>query len=108
MPGFYTREARPQLYENEVKVTVPAGSVMAYSMRTFHRGTPFIADAGRIVGFLTYARAAWKWLGIVGWSQQAIRPDFSAWIETATPHERTLFGFPPPADSYWTLDRRDT
>ena len=75
---------------------------MAYSMRTFHRGTPFIADAGRIVGFLTYAPAACKWLGIVGWSQRAIRPDFSAWIETASPHERTLFGFPPPGHSYWT------
>tara|TARA_Y100001934_G_scaffold122474_1_gene149605 strand:+ start:327 stop:1217 length:891 start_codon:yes stop_codon:yes gene_type:complete len=102
VPGSFTREKRPELYEKEVKVTVPAGSVLAYSMRTFHRGTPFFADAGRIVGFLTYAPAAWKWLGIVGWSQEAIRPDFRTWIEAATPEERTLFGFPPPGHSYWT------
>ena len=43
-PAHYTREERPAIYDNEVRVTVPAGSVLAYSMRTFHRGTPFRAD----------------------------------------------------------------
>jgi hypothetical protein len=105
-PAHYAREERPDLYDNEVKVTVPAGSLLAYSMRTFHRGTPFLKDVGRIVQFITYAPAAWKWLGIVGWSVEAIRPEFRNWIESATPEERTTMGFPPPRHSYWTDETR--
>ncbi len=101
-PAHYTREQRPQLYEHEEKVVVPAGSLLIYSMRTFHRGTPFNKDAGRLAQFITYAPAAWKWLGIVGWSAQAIKPEFRAWIETATPKQRELLGFPPPGHAYWT------
>ena len=40
-PSRYKREDRPTLYDNEVKVIVPAGSLFVYSMRTFHRGTAF-------------------------------------------------------------------
>ena len=101
-PAHYSREARPALYDNEVPVIVPAGSLFIYSMRTFHRGTPFRTDAGRLAQFITFAPAAWKWLGIVGWSAQAIKPEFRAWVEEATPEQRELFGFPPPGHRYWT------
>ncbi len=101
-PAHYRRAERPALYDNEVRVIVPAGSLLIYSMRTFHRGTPFLAEGGRLAHFVTFAPAAWKWLGIVGWSAQAIKPAFRAWIETATPAERELLGFPPPGHSYWT------
>ena len=47
VPAHYTREQRPSIYDNEVKVVVPAGSLFIYSMRTFHRGTAFLADGGR-------------------------------------------------------------
>ena len=101
-PMFFSREQRPDIYENEVKVTVPAGGLLIYSMRTFHRGTPFLAEGGRIGQFVTYAPAAWKWLGIVGWSAQAIRPEFRQWVSKATTEERCLLGFPEPGHSYWT------
>ena len=101
-PAHYAREERPGIYDNEVHVTAPAGSLLAYSMRTFHRGTPFRADVGRIGQFITYAPAGWKWLGITGWSTEAIRPEFRAWIEQASPEERTTLGFPPPGHRYWT------
>ena len=103
-PAHYTREDRPGLYDNEVKVTVPAGSLLAYSMRTFHRGTPFHADVGRVVQFITFAPEAWRWLGIVGWPVEAIRPEFRAWIETASLEERRQLGFPPPGHTYWTAE----
>ncbi|MEM7364066.1 MAG: phytanoyl-CoA dioxygenase family protein [Pseudomonadota bacterium] len=106
-PSAYKREDRPALYDNEVKVIVPAGGLLMYSMRTFHRGTPFLADVGRIVEFITYAPAAWKWLGITGWSVEAIRPEFREWIEAATPQERELLGFPPPGHAYWTDETRE-
>ena len=100
-PAFFTREKRPDIYENEVKVVVPAGGLLIYSMRTFHRGTSFFGSGGRIGQFITYAPAAWKWLGIVGWSAQAIRPEFAQWVSNATPEERTLLGFPEPGHTYW-------
>ena len=101
-PAHYTREQRPALFDNETPIVVPAGSLFIYSMRTFHRGTPFRADVGRLAHFVTYAPAAWKWLGIVGWSEQAIKPEFRAWVEAATPAERELLGFPPAGHPYWT------
>lgn len=100
-PPVYSREDRPELYDNEIKVIVPAGSLFAYSMRTFHRGTLFNKEAARVSQFITYAPAACKWLGIVGWPEQAIRPEFRAWVESATPQERELLGFPEPGNSYW-------
>lgn len=103
-PAFFSREQRPDIYENEEKVTVPAGGMLIYSMRTFHRGTPFLDEGGRIGMFVTYAPAAWKWLGIVGWSAQAIRPEFARWVAQATPEERTMLGFPEPGHRYWTAE----
>ena len=100
-PPVYSREDRPELYDNEIKVIVPAGSLFAYSMRTFHRGTLFNKETARVSQFITYAPAAWKWLGIVGWPEQAIRAEFREWVEKATPQERELFGFPEPGHAYW-------
>jgi len=101
-PARYLREDRPTLYSNEKKVTVPAGSLLAYSMRTFHRGTKFLADVGRIGHFITYAPTTWQWLGIDGLSARAIPDKFRDWIELATPEERTTMGFPLPGHDYWT------
>lgn len=101
-PAMFSWDARPDLYDNEVKVIVPAGSLFAYSMRTFHRGTAFRQDVGRAAQFITYAPAAWKWLGIVGWGSKAIRPDFARWISAASVDERSAFGFPSPGHPYWT------
>lgn len=102
VPAHYTREQRPEIFENEVKVVVPAGGLLVYSMRTFHRGTPFLAEGGRIGEFITYSPATWRWLGIDSWSVEAIRPEFRKWIEKATPQERELFGFPNAMHTYWT------
>jgi hypothetical protein len=105
-PSHYRREDRPELYDHEVKVTVPAGSLLIYGMRTFHRGTAFTADGGRLGMFVTYAPMACKWMGIVGWSQEAPRAEFRAWIERASVDERTALGFPAPGDPYWTDETR--
>jgi len=101
-PMGYSREQRSALYDNEIKVVVPAGSVLAYSMRTFHRGTAFSEDTARVSQFVTFAPRDCKWMGIVGWSEQAIRPEFNKWIVSASPAERELFGFPGAGDPYWT------
>jgi len=101
-PTGYDRDQRPELYNNEVKATVPAGSVLAYSMRTFHRGTAFQKDGARIGAFITYAPKNCPWLGIVGWPEQGVRKSFRIWIERASVAERELLGFPAPGHDYWT------
>ncbi len=101
-PSVYSPEERPVLYENEVKATVPAGSVLAYSMRTFHRGTRFKREGGRIAHFISYSPAKCPWVGIVGWPEQGVYGSFQRWIEAASVDERELLGFPAPGDPYWT------
>lgn len=101
-PAHHTPDTRPALYDNEVKVAVPAGSLLVYSMRTFHRGTAFVAEGGRLGMFVTYAPRNCPWVGIVGWSQEAPRAEFRHWIARASVDERTSVGFPAPGDVYWT------
>lgn len=103
-PAVYKKEDRPSLYDNEVKTTMPAGSVLAYSMRTFHRGTAFLDEGARVGHFISYAPAKPRWMGIIGWPEQGIYSSFSAWIEQAAPEERELIGFPSPSDPYWTQE----
>lgn len=105
-PTTYTSEQRTELYDNEVKATVPAGSVLAYSMRTFHRGTAFQKDGARIGEFVTYA-PKFPWLGIVGWPEQGVHKSFRIWVERASVAERALLGFPAPGDEYWTEETLD-
>ena len=100
-PSSYSRQDNPLIYDNEIKVVAPAGSLLIYSMRTFHRGTRFNADVGRIGQFVTYAPKNYRWLGIVGWPRNAIRKEFTPWIEQASVAERTTLGFPAPGDDYW-------
>ena len=103
-PAVYKPSQRAQLYDNEVKVTVPAGSLLAYSMRTFHRGTAFLQEGARVGHFISYAPKRPKWMGIVGWPEQGVYQSFSAWVEQATLEERELIGFPAPKDDYWTAE----
>lgn len=105
-PAAHTRDERPALYDKEVKVTVPAGSLLAYSMRTFHRGTAFQADGARVGHFISYAPKNPRWMGIVGWPEQGVHAGFASWMVQASPAERALVGFPDPGDPYWTGETR--
>ena len=93
-PPVYAREDRAELYEHEVYTVLPAGSVLAYSMRTFHRGTAFKAPGARVGEFVTFAPLEHKWLGIVGWSEQALRREFRTWVAGASPRGTGTFRLP--------------
>ena len=54
-PNVHSRKKRPDLYEKELLGIVPAGTVLAYSTRTYHRGTGFLGDVGRVAHFISYA-----------------------------------------------------
>ncbi|NKB97186.1 MAG: hypothetical protein GKR90_01610 [Pseudomonadales bacterium] len=101
-PAIHSRQQRPDLYENEVLMTVPAGSVFAYSTRTYHRGTKFLGEGGRVAHFVTYAPKNCPWLGIVGWPTQGVRGSFQRWMEQSSLADRETIGFPPVGHEYWT------
>ena len=103
-----SRTDRPELYANEIKATLSAGSVLMYSHRIYHRGTRFQKDVGRIGHWVSYSPSAWQWLGTDGLSKyggnlrgtEILRP----WVESATAEQRTAMGFPPPGHPYWTKE----
>ena len=87
-PIIHTREERPDLDDREVLATVPAGSVFAYSTRTYHRGTAMQGEGGRLAHFISYAPKNCPWLGIVSWPIQGVKKSYHRWIESSTIEER--------------------
>ena len=101
-PIIHSRRKRPDLHEKEELAIVPAGSVLAYSTRTYHRGTAMKGDAGRVAHFISYSPKDCPWVGIVSWPTQGVKDSYHRWIETSSIEEREMLGFPPAAHDYWT------
>lgn len=107
-PRHYSPDARPEIYDNEVKVVCPAGSLLIYGMRTFHRGTAITGTSHARLGmFVTYAPKACRWMGIVGWPVSAGKKEFHEWVVGASVSERSLIGFPEPGHEFWTEETLD-
>jgi len=100
------RESHPDLYELEVSVEVPAGSLLVYSMRTYHRGSAMTAAAGaRRTGHVTFMRGDVRHAGWRDLSRAGNEARLSELIEQATVRQRTLLGIPAPSDAYWSASR---
>jgi ectoine hydroxylase-related dioxygenase (phytanoyl-CoA dioxygenase family) len=100
---FYSREEYPELYAAEVPATMPAGSVLIYSMRTAHRGSAMRASEGvRFSQFVAFHTAGPRWLGSDSFQRLGDLPEMHQLITHATPRQRELVGFPAPGDAYWT------
>ncbi|WP_075899028.1 phytanoyl-CoA dioxygenase family protein [Actinomadura sp. CNU-125] len=96
----------PELYSKETPVHAEAGSLLIFTGSTLHRGTAMTAETGRrLVHFITYHSAHVTWMQDIAWpSGERPYPDAAAlrrFIETSSPHERELIGFPAVADPYW-------
>jgi hypothetical protein len=103
-PDRYARTDWPELYASEQFVTVPAGSMLVYTMRTFHRGTRIKRRSARIVHFVDFCVADRPWMGIIGWSRFADSAAWTSFISTATPDDLAPFGVPRPGDPYWDAE----
>lgn len=100
---FYSRADYPELYAAEVPATMPAGSVLIYSMRTAHRGSAMRASEGlRYSQFVAFHTAGPAWLGSNSFQGLGDNPEMHRIVTNATPAERKLLGFPGPGDEYWT------
>ena len=102
---FRPRSAYPDYYEREVKVAVPAGSLLLYGLSTFHRGGALTAEEGlRVSHHFAFRSSAVEWGQWRGWAKEALKPELADFLTQATPRQRNLLGFPLPGDPFWTSD----
>jgi ectoine hydroxylase-related dioxygenase (phytanoyl-CoA dioxygenase family) len=102
--GFraHHRADYPELYEKEVSATVPAGSVVIYSMRTFHRGSSMLAKEGhRIVQFSGFHTTNAPWLAPIDHSNKKGSSNMNKFLLHADPRQREVVGFPGVGHEYW-------
>jgi len=97
---------RASLYERERYVRFKPGDVLLYRHDTWHRGTPMIPGALRLVQNITYRRAECEWISTLhtGWSWAAYRKNkfLEKLIAGANLDQRAVLGFPQPGSGYWT------
>jgi hypothetical protein len=91
-----------ELFDHEVAVTGPAGSILIYKTDVFHRGSDFKAPGrSRFVMPVDFKPRGWRWQGKMAWPDHAQNPGWAEAMTWMTPRQRDLFGFPPPGDPYW-------
>lgn len=97
------REEAPELFDLERAIVVPAGSIFLYSMRTFHRGSALTATEGlRHSIHVAYQRRSMTWGGWRSYVREANKPPSRQFVTRLSVDQRTMIGFPPPGDPYWT------
>lgn len=102
VPRRRAREDNPELYEHEFPVEVPAGWVLIYSMRTWHRGSALRASEGlRYAQNIGFKRIGASYAGQVTFQHEGGSAEMDHFLETATPRQRELVGFPAVGDPYW-------
>lgn len=108
MPNWLDRAAAPGLYKSEFSGAGPAGTIAAYSIDTFHRGTDMTAPRGaRFTLHVNFRTAAAEWHDRHAWAGRSYNPNWYRFVERATPRQLELFGFPAPGHAFWSADTVD-
>lgn len=103
MPTTPFHRPMGELFEREVAVTAPAGSLMIYRTDVFHRGSNFTqAGRSRFALLVDFKARGAPWQGKMAWPDRANRPAWPEAMARMTPRQRDLFGFPPLGHPYWT------
>ena len=96
-----------EMFDREVAVTGPAGSLFIYRTDVLHRGSNFTApERSRFALLADFQPRGTAWNGKMAWPNHSLS---SHWVEAMTrmtPRERALFGFPLPGDAYWDAQTR--
>ncbi len=102
-PGWVSGTGRPALYQAEASAAGPAGTVAAYRLDTFHRGTALtLARGARYTLHVNFRVAAADWIGRHSWPMQSGGQEWTDFVVAASPRQLQLFGFPPPGHRWWT------
>jgi hypothetical protein len=96
------REEAPEIYAAEVSAAGPAGTVIAYTNDTFHRGTAMTAPgASRYALKVSFQVNRPHWVDRLN-LLAGVGSNWVEFVNRATPRMLELFGFPPAGDPYWT------
>jgi hypothetical protein len=102
---FVATAGRPDIYDAEVSAAGPAGTVVAFTPDTLHRGTALTRPGGaRYTMHLSFRVAAAEWAQRQGWADRSHDPAWYRFVEQAAPRQLALFGFPPPGHPFWTAE----
>lgn len=99
---FFHRSGAVQLDDHEEAAVGPAGSVLAYSADTVHRGSSMTeAGSGRFFFNLAYRPRRVEWVGAQPWPRRGIEPAIVEWLQAMDARQLVAMGFPPPGHDYW-------
>lgn len=105
MLKFNAEEQRPLqegLRRYERSSAAPAGSVFAYTIDVYHRGTNLTAPGGRRFAVMTYFKKAGDEAIVdFGWAHRDAQP-WRIIFENASPEQLECFGVQPPGHPFWT------
>jgi hypothetical protein len=98
----------PDLYAHEQSAAGPRGSLLVYRPDVFHRGVDLTRPGShRYLLNVSYKVAGQDWIGFHSVQSNATHPSWVQFVESATPRELELFGFPPPGHPVWTPELVD-
>ncbi len=87
---------------HELSGAAPAGSIFAYGIDIYHRGTNLTRPGGhRYTITASYKAAGNDMIGWAAWPFHFLRP-WRRLIEAATPEQLACLGIPLPGDPFWT------
>jgi hypothetical protein len=90
------------MFDKEVSIEGPAGSLMVYKTDIFHRGSNFTAPGHARFAILTdFKTRQWRWQGKLAWPDHAEKKVWDEAMAKMSVRQRDLFGFPPPGSDYW-------
>ncbi|MBB17513.1 hypothetical protein CMK22_19785 [Candidatus Poribacteria bacterium] len=96
-------EDGPHVVGDEQKITGPAGSLVVFSIFTYHSRNDFIQTNGeRYVFTVRWGRRDHPWEGMSEYVMSGSNPAFSAFVGNLAPSTRELFHFPPVGHPYYT------
>jgi len=101
-PPIPAAEQQKALKRHERSGAAPAGSVFAYGIDLYHRGTNLTRPGGRRFTFFASYKAQGN--DMIGWTAWPVthREPWHLVIEQATPDQLSCLGIPPPGDAFWT------
>ncbi|MEM9566207.1 MAG: phytanoyl-CoA dioxygenase family protein [Actinomycetota bacterium] len=102
----FTVLSKGELFDVEVPVVGPAGSVLLYRTDVFHRASGFTEPGrSRFTLLLDFQGrtpdGGPSWTGKVAWPNHATSRPWQEFLARLSVRERDLFGFPKPGDPYW-------
>jgi hypothetical protein len=101
-PAFKTRKKHPELYKLERPILAEAGTLLIFSMRTFHRASDVSAEFGeRFSHHLVYRSGKHNFQGYHLWAKHGENEELQRFIERSTVRQREVLGFPRVGDAYW-------